>query len=68
MTLTTTKRLKEQVAFKTPQDALRAIQQHQHLKIQVLEIATSQDLQSLTKSLMSLPRPFGIVIVTPKES
>lgn len=67
MPLTTTKTLKEQVAFKTPQDAIRAMQSNPKLKADVREIATSSDFQTLVKQLTALSRPFGVVIVTPKE-
>ena len=68
MPLTTKKTLKEQVAFKTPQDAIRAIQSNSKLKADVREIATPSDFQSLVKHLTALPRPFGIVLVTSKEN
>jgi len=68
MPLTTTKTLTEQVAFKTPQDAIRAIQTNSKLKADVREIATSSDFQTLLKHLTALPRPFGIVVVTTKEN
>ena len=68
MPLITKKTLKEQVAFKTPQDAIRAIQSTPKLKADVREIATSTDFQTLVKHLTALSRPFGIVVVTPKEN
>jgi hypothetical protein len=65
--LTTTKHLHEQVAFKTPRDAVHAIERNPRLKTDVREITTSTDYAGLLKLLGSLPRPFGVVIVTAKE-
>lgn len=67
MKVTKTKKLNEQVAFKTPQDAIRAIQSTPTLKADVREISTSTEFQLLVKQLTALTRPFGVVIVTPKE-
>lgn len=64
--LTTTKRLREQVAFKTTTDAVRAIERNPRLRADVREITTSTDYAALLKLLSSLPRPFGIVVVTAK--
>ena len=64
--LTTTKRLHEQVAFKTTRDAVHAIERNPRLKSDVREIANSTDYAALLKHLAALARPFGIVIVTPK--
>jgi RNase P protein component len=65
MRLTTTKRLQEQVAFKTTRDAIRAIERN-HLKSEVREITDSMSYAALLKWLAALRRPFGIVIVTAK--
>jgi hypothetical protein len=65
--LTTTKRLHEQVAFKTARDAVHAIDRNPRLKSDVREITNSTDYAALLKHLSSLPRPFGVVVVTAKE-
>ena len=67
MKVTKTKKLNEQVAFKTPQDAIRAIQSTPTLKTDVRKISTSTEFQLLVKHLTTLPHPFSVVVVTPKE-
>ena len=66
MSLTTTKQLHEQVAFKTVSDVTRALQ-NAKLKSDVREIVSSTEYQTLVKHLGALKRPFGVIIVTPKE-
>ena len=56
----------EAVAFKNARDAMRALQNNQLLNTDVREITNSTEYQALLKTLASLPRPFGIVIATPK--
>lgn len=67
MKATRTKKLNEQVEFKTPHDAIRAIQSTPTLNADVREISTSTAFQALVEHLTTLPRPFGIVVVTLKE-
>ena len=65
--LTTTKRLHEHVAFKTTRDAVHAIERNPRLKSDVREITDSTSYAALLKLFASLPRPFGVVVVTAKE-
>ena len=64
MRLTTTTRLNEHVAFKTTRDAIQAFDRNPRLKSDVREIADSMSYAALLKLLGSLPRPFGVVVVT----
>ena len=64
-TLTTTKKTKQALAFATPGDAVKAIQNTQLTESRVQLISNSSDFQQLQRKLTEMPRPFGVVFVLP---
>lgn len=57
----------ESVAFKTPTDAIRVLQNPKTLNVDVREIVNTNDHQNLIRHVTRLKPPFGICVVHPKE-
>lgn len=64
-TLTATKKTKQPLAFATPADAVRAIQNTQLTESRVQLVTNSSDFQLLQRKLGEMARPFGVVFVLP---
>ena len=65
---TRTKSLTAPVPFENIWEAIRAVAFSTTLMTDVREIVSATEYQVLLENLTAMRRPFGIVIVTPKES
>ena len=68
MPRTTTKTLNEHVTFQNIWEAIRAVAFSTTLTTDVREIVSATEYSVLMTDLAAMRRPFGIVIVTPKEN
>ena len=68
MPLPPTRKLDVQVTFPNMWEAICAVALSTTLNAEVREIVGPTEYQVLMEDLASLPRPYGIVIVTPKEN
>jgi mannose/fructose/N-acetylgalactosamine-specific phosphotransferase system component IIB len=66
-TLTTTKKTKQSVPFKTITEAVRAIQNTTLTETTVLLLTNSTEHQAFVRKLADMKRPVGIVVVAPKD-
>jgi hypothetical protein len=65
--LQTTKKIRHDLPFKTITEAVRAIQNTTLTDASPVLVTNSLEFQTLVRKLNDLPRPFGIVVVTPKD-
>jgi len=65
-TLTTTKKTRQDLPFRTIKEAVQAIQNPTLTDASPVLITSSSEFQALVRKLNDLPRPFGIVVVKPK--
>lgn len=66
-TLTTTKKTKQDLPFKTITEAVRAIQNTTLTETTVFLLTSSADHQAFVRKLADIKRPVGIVVVMPKD-
>jgi hypothetical protein len=66
-TLTTIRKTKQPVPFKTITEAVRAIQNTTLTETAVLLLTTSSEHQAFVRKLAEIKRPVGIVLVLPKD-
>lgn len=66
-TLQTTKKIRQDLPFKTITEAVRAIQNTTLTQTTVLLLTNSTEHQAFVRKLTDMKRPVGIVVVTPKD-
>jgi hypothetical protein len=66
-TLTTTKKTRQDLPFRTIKEAVQAIQNPTLTDASPVLVTSSSEFQALIRKLNDLPRPFGIVVVMAKE-
>lgn len=65
--LQATKKIRHDLPFKTLSEAVRAIQNTTLTDASPVLVTNSLEFQTLLRKLSDLPRPFGIVVVKPKD-
>jgi hypothetical protein len=66
-TLHTTKKIRQDLPFKTITEAARAIQDPTLTETAVYLLTTSAEHQAFVRKLADIKRPVGIVVVQPKD-
>ena len=65
--LQTTKKIRQDLPFKTITEAVRAIQNTTLTETTVLLLTNSTEHQAFVRKLADMKRPLGIVVVAPKD-
>jgi hypothetical protein len=66
-TLTTTKKTRQNLPFKTIREAVQAIQNTTLTETTVLLLTNSTEHQAFVRKLAEIKRPVGVVLVLPKD-